>query len=232
MKEKYNKRKFSVLGDSISTLDGYSVPGDAAFYEGENRLIANVFLPEDTWWGRVIDALGGQLLVNNSISGSMVTRHRDCMTASYSSSDERTSSLGVDGCKPDVIMIFMGTNDWGWGVKPKPENDSESNDISIFSVAYLSMLNKLRANYPESEIWCCTLPVSTCKRREGFAFPYRYGTRHIDEYCEVIRDCAQKTGSRLIDLYRFGTPYDTIDGFHPNSDGMITLAEAVLSVCD
>ncbi len=224
----YKDKYFSVLGDSISTLIGYSQPEDAAFYDVSRKYESGVFAPGDTWWGQVISSLGGRLLVNNSISGSMVIKHPHCETESYGCSDERTSSLALDEKLPNVIMIFLGTNDWGNGARILPREDANTRDLSVFSAAYRTMLEKLKGNYPEAELWCFTLPVSTCKRREDFSFPYRYGGEHIEAYCSVIRTCAYEYRCRIIDLYNSDTPYDTIDGFHPNADGMRTLADAVL----
>ena len=65
---KYYKKQFSVLGDSISTLAGFNPKGYNVFYDGENRERANVKEMQDTWWGKVIDFFGGELLVNNSWS--------------------------------------------------------------------------------------------------------------------------------------------------------------------
>lgn len=70
--------------------------------------------------------------------------------------------------------------------------------------------------------------MSDCKDREDFIFPYRYGGRHMEEYCDVIRACAEVYGCRVIDLYRSAQPYDTIDGFHPNAEGMKTLSDAMI----
>ena len=90
MKGNYNGKYFSVLGDSISTLSGVSRPYDAAYYEGMRKLETRVYSCKDTWWGIVIDALGGELLVNTSFSGSMVTKRKSCMIESYGCSDART----------------------------------------------------------------------------------------------------------------------------------------------
>ncbi len=228
IRDNYKNKYFSILGDSVSTLDGYSEPDFAAFYEGINKFKADVFSSDDTWWGQVITRLGGELLVNNSFSGSMVHKHRLCEIPSYGCSDERTAALSRAQQTPDVVMIFMGINDWGCGAKLTPVEKSEQNDISYFSVAYRKMLEKLKKNYPEAELWCFTLPVSTCKDDETFAFPYCHGGRHIEKYCEWIRTCAKEYGCRVIDLYCSEIPYDTIDGFHPNKEGMKTLADSVL----
>lgn len=228
IQDRYKNQYFSILGDSISTLDGYSQPKYAAYYDIARKYESGVFTPSDTWWGQVIEHFGGTLLVNNSISGSTVCKHCLYENPSYGCSDERTAALSFNGRDPDVIMIFMGINDWGYGIKPTPCDISEEVDLSIFSVAYKTMLEKLRKNYPAAELWCFTLPVSICKNRENFVFPYRRSGRHVEEYCEAVRFCAEKYGCRIIDLYRPTTPYDTIDGFHPNAEGMKTLAEAVI----
>lgn len=226
---RYNGKLFSVLGDSISTLSGYSEPDGAAFYEGTRKFKAGVFTPEDTWWGQVIERLGGELLVNNSISGSMVCRHKGILVPSYGCSDERTSALSRDSRAPDVIIVYLGTNDWGAGIKVTPYSKADEGDTSIFSVAYAAMLEKLRTNYPQAEIICCTLSVSRWTGHDEFVFPYRYCGRHIEEYCEAIRTCASAAGCRLVDLYRSESHYDTIDGFHPNADGMKTLADSFIA---
>ena len=68
----YQNKLFSVLGDSISTLWGYSVPDYAAYYDLSNALAADILSKADTWWGDVIEYLGAELLVNNSFGGSTV----------------------------------------------------------------------------------------------------------------------------------------------------------------
>ncbi len=223
----YQNKLFSILGDSISTLDGYSVPDGTAFYVGEKKFLSNVFTPEDTWWGKVIARLGGELLVNNSISGSTVCAHPAYEVPFYGCSDERTAALGRGDCTPDVVMVFLGVNDWGHGFHIAPNEDLGGGSYA-FASAYTEMLKKLQKNYPQAEIWCFTLPVSTWSGHAYFEFPYCYNGRHIKEYCEAIRTCAEACGCRVIDLYASDTPHDTIDGFHPTANGMQVLADTVL----
>lgn len=220
----YKGKYFSILGDSISTLEGYSTPEFAAYYDLSRMLSTDIITPSDTWWGQVIDTLGGRLLVNNSFSGSTVSWRPLYEIESYACSDERTSSPGRNGISPDVIMIYMGTNDWGYGTRISGDVDS----TECFLPAYRLMLEKLRANYPAAEIWCFTLPIGECLSKDGYIFPRRIGGRDICEYCDAIRTCAKEYGCRLIDLYSKDEPHDTIDGFHPNKNGMKTLADAVI----
>lgn len=225
--DRYEGKCFSVLGDSISTLGGYTEPSDAAFYDGMMKFKADVFLPEDTWWGQVIERLGGFILVNNSYSGSMVHKAARCEIESYGCSDERTASLARDGAQPDVVMVFMGINDWGCATPLMPNSPEGEEDISFFSVAYRTMLQKLKKYYPMAEIWCLTLPESVCRKDPSFVFPCRICGKHIEEYSEVIRACAEREGCRVIGLDR-AKPHDTIDGFHPNAQGMKQIADHVI----
>ena len=224
--ERYAEKYFSVLGDSISTLAGYHPLDCAVFYEWEQKRAAGIYCPEDTWWGRVIDALGGKLLVNDSFSGSMVTKHPACQIESYGCSDTRTGRLGIGAQDPDVIMVLLGLNDFGAGA-PLHASAVEK-DLSVFSVAYGTMLAKLRRNYPMAEIWCLTLPQSCWRSQPDFEVPLCRSGGHLTAYCDVIRNCAVRNSCRVVDIARSGMLYDTIDGYHPNVDGMQAIADAVL----
>lgn len=220
----YKGKAFSVLGDSISTLFGYSTPEDAVYYSASRRYETGVCYLRDTWWGRVIEALGGRLLINNSFSGSTVCRYSESEYDSYACSDGRTSALSEGGCAPDVIMIFMGINDRGCGAMVYPLCKGGESDLSVFSSAYDTMLGKVRKNYPSAEVWCLTLPLGLC---DGYP-PSDDARRSTEEYSAVISECALKHGCRLIDICAM-KPYDSADGVHPSSDGMKAIADAVLS---
>ena len=212
--KKYQNKYFSILGDSISTLFGYIPIGYPCHYTYSNAPITGIKEYMDTWWGQVIDALGGQLLVNGSWSGSLVAKHSCCWIDSYGCSEERTSSLNKGGMSPDVIMIYMGTNDAGWGIPLEWEDD----DISGFRRAYSTMLKNLKKNYPKAEIWCLTL----CQRLGNDG-------SYMKSYCDIISECAKEFDCKLIDLFYQPERYTTIDGLHPNADGMKTIAKAVLA---
>ena len=224
--ENFYKSNFSVLGDSISTLEGYSIPHEAAYYDTYHKIESGVYTQNDTWWGQVIEYFGGTLLVNNSVLGSTVSHHPSYEVPLYGCSDYRTSSLHTSEKDPQVIMVFMGINDWGRGIKIFSK---DKNDTSLFYCAYLSMLQKLKNNYPEADIWCLTLPVSKNSNKESFDFPYSISGVHIKEYCNAICECANIVGARVIDIYNEAEPYDTVDGFHPTDAGMRTIANAVIT---
>ena len=73
--EKYRDKYISILGDSISTLEGYNKSPFAEFYNGGHKLLYNVHGISDTWWGMLIEHLSGKLLSNDSYSGTMVSNN-------------------------------------------------------------------------------------------------------------------------------------------------------------
>lgn len=229
---KYFGKQFSILGDSISTLDGYNPRGYNVFYKEDSCQKSGVKQMSDTWWGKVIDFFGGELLVNNSWSGSRVTKlpNRDSLFPS-GCSDERTSALHINSVKPDVIIVYIGTNDWARGVETEYLDylGEELTPIGYeFYSTYSLMIEKLKKNYPNSEIWCCTLNKTFMSQKPSFVFPEKHGGIHIEEYNKIIRRIAHDMHCKLIDLYSYNIPYDTIDGSHPNTDGMNTLATLMI----
>ena len=230
LENKYFGKQFSVLGDSISTLDGFNPKGYKVFYAGDNCVKSGVVKATDTWWDKVIGFFGGELLVNNSWSGSRVTKLNDKEQLFPSGcSDERTAALHINAVKPDVILVYLGTNDWAFGAKTGNETRILGEDSNeLFDEAYDRMLKKLKSNYPESEIWCCTLCETHISKRPDFQFPHKYAGTHIEEYNEIIRDVVRCNGCRLIDLYHYKIAYDSIDGSHPTNVGMNTIATMVI----
>ena len=224
MTKLYKGKYFSVLGDSVSTLAGYNPDGYEVFYNWEKKRLADIRSPADTWWGYVIDALAGQMLVNASWSGSLVCKHPQSEIESYGCSTARTSALSEGGREPDVVMVFMGLNDFGHAMRPLPVPGKDG--LDVFSVAYGVMLEKIRANYPNSEIWCFTLPTGFERGNGRKASPVCCGY-HIDEYSRVIESCAESAGCRTVRLHLFDA-YESLDGWHPTANGMQTIARAVL----
>jgi len=221
-KMEYKNKYFSILGDSVSTFEGVSTPKYAAYYNTEKKIASDVLRYTDTWWGQVIEVLGGRLLVNNSWSGSTVCFRSEYQVQSYACSDERTSSLGQDGIDPDVIIVFMGTNDFGMGLPIVDNTRADNTSLKFFFNAYNAMIEKLKKNYPNAEIWCLTLPISFLTSRYC-------GGRDIFDYCNAIQKSGEQHHCRVIDLRDCGESYATMDGFHPNAKGMKTIAHAVIT---
>ena len=220
-KNPYFGKKFSILGDSISTLEGFQPRGNPVFYDAERREKTGVWEMKDTWWGKVIDFFGGELLVNDSWSGCRVTRAAGAGEQFPAGCcEKRTGNLHIGQVYPDVILVYLGINDWGTGVPVGPEGEGDT----CFSLAYGLMLSRLKKNYPKAEIWCCTLGETAIASRPDFRFPEAFGGISIREYNYQIANAALAAGVCLADIHSQEIPFDTLDGTHPTAKGMDTLA--------
>lgn len=102
--------RVSIIGDSISTYDGWLTSGYRTYYP--RGTVTSVTM---TYWYKLINNLmsNAKLDTNGSWTGSTVTR---CTNTSYSSNHWYGHDFGArvlaDGLgKPDVIIFFGGTND-------------------------------------------------------------------------------------------------------------------------
>lgn len=224
---KYYGKSFSILGDSISTLEGYIPKGYKVFFEGDVCNASGVNFPEDTWWGKVINFFGGKLLANSSYSGSRITSKDKSFPSGYS--DKRMEDLSKDGISPDVIIIYMGFNDWANGVELEQDDSCCQILHSSFHFrdAYGALVSELKNQYSNAEIICCTLNPTFMSKRESFHFPFERAGIHIEAYNNLIRQAAQGEKCSLVDLYSYNISNDTIDGSHPNVVGMSTLASLI-----
>ncbi len=225
--------KVSVVGDSISTYEGYNPEDYLVYYTGSQLKRYGMTDVRDTWWMRVIDALGGELCVNNSYSGSTVSG--DAFPSSCC--EERCSSLGrsaladgedvarsadtvpTDGTSPDLILIYMGTNDREFIVDIGFDTPD---DLESFYGSYRTMLRRMKKHYPDAVIACGTLPLGKCEgcRTVGYNITWQN-----PDYNNAIRRAAEEEGCVLCDLESVGERYESPDFAHPTREGHATLAD-------
>lgn len=224
----------SIHGDSISTFENWIPYGYNNFYP----MSGEVTDINDTWWIRMFDETGMKLCANASSAGS---------TCAGDSTDAEDPQVGCDdfritdlsdknGVYPDIIVVFMGTNDLLAGI-PLGENDGtdvvEEGFIDNFSDAYSLMLDKLDTYYPSSEIYCCTLlQVGDYGTKTPYVLFTNGEGLTAEDYSGRIRMIAENKGLPVIDLYHCGIEIDnlqemTSDGVHPTPEGMKYIAEAV-----
>ena len=209
------KYKVSILGDSISTYIGYNPRGYAVYYKEDKAYDNEINSVDDTWWKQVIDGLGGELCVNNSYSGSLVTG----AFAPSACSAERCASLH-DETVPDIILIYMGTNDRGFEMNL---GENRPNDTMGFYGAYRVMLRQLKNNYPTAKIVCGTLLMGYNKDEKN---------RHVradSRYNDAIRLVAKEEGCLLADIAQSGECYETLDYCHPTNKGHKEIAKLWLA---
>lgn len=230
--------KLSILGDSISTFDGWIPEGYSCYFpmSGEITEVGQ------TWWQKVLRDTGMELCVNSSSSGSTcVGDSASIDNFQYGCSECRLGNLiGQNGCFPDIIVVYMGTNDVLKSV-PIGDNDGtravEEGMVENFSDAYSMMLDKLTAYYPNAEIYCCTLPpMGDWGPESGPVFvPFVNGQELTsEEYGQRIETIASAKGCRIIDLKNCGITMENMeqyvtDGIHMNPEGMELIYKAVVA---
>lgn len=237
-------KNISILGDSISTYINYSndavntnstIGKNAVYYNESKTEIENV---DQTWWKQVIDDTGMNLLVNNSWSGSRVMDVDERTPRSgYLRADNLHDDTGENkGTSPDIVVIYLGTNDFNNKVELGVYNEELYNDIiieqndgtfkyktpSTFTEAYMIMVHKVINNYDNPDIFCFTILPNS--RNKDY--------KQLEKYNDVIRKIANYYGAEIVDLYKDSgiTADNHLDytggwfGLHPNQQGMSLIA--------
>lgn len=226
LQDRYTGKRLSVLGDSLSTFDGWIPEGYGVFFPFDGE-VTDV---EQTWWKMLQEDMGMELCGNSSSSGS--TCAGDSLSTDnpwYACSDYRITELvGKGGIYPDVIIVYLGTNDLLTAV-PIGENDGsqpvEEGTIENFSDAYSLILDKLEAQYPSAYIFCCTLTeIGEWKEESYETFVNRLGLTYED-YNAQIEIIAETRDHPVIYLQYCGISVDNMeqyvsDGVHFNPGGM------------
>lgn len=229
--------KLSILGDSISTFDGY-IPTDYNIFYPNYGDISTV---EKTWWFQVISATGMELNANASSSNTTISGDSSDTTGSAPGcSFKRINDLtpGDDGPAPDLLIVFMGVNDFLRSVElgnfTTPEAQQEG-EINNFCDAYELMLQKLAATFPNTQIYFCTLLETSAgdvdDNPEQFPATNENGNTIADFNAEIAT-IASAYNYTVIDVHNCGITYDnlpqyTIDGVHPNAEGARLIAEYI-----
>ena len=252
-------KKISVIGDSISTYVNVSngtaatttnsnITDNSLYYSKVHNEALNVSL-DDTWWMQVINALGADLLVNNSDSGGYIrdSKSNGRPGAYLNNAVNLHDNTGDDaGTKPDIVFVYLGTNDFGkyynnYGDVSKIDFDNLeakcTADYYPASVAeaYAILLHKIAREYEGVEIYCLNILDSTlwnATKRE-----------YLPEFNNMIAEVAAHFGATVVDIYNESgikndenfEKYipsddgdDTKNTLHPNTLGFKLIADVVL----
>lgn len=219
-------RFVSIIGDSISTFEGLNPEGYDVFYDREMQQENGLTTADDTWWGRVIRALDADLCVNNAWSGSRVTG----FGPSAASSGMRTGALHTRDHKPDMVLIYIGCNDFANGVPLESGRKALffKKDRRYFESAYAAMLSGIKRRYPNAVIVCSTLMRSCVAGYDRWKFPECYGGIEFEKYNQAIRKVCRQENCVLADVAALNMRYETLDGWHPTLEGHELIAHAWL----
>lgn len=211
-----------------------------------------------TWW---------ELLENNEQckvnpvcwSGASITSHEantNSLKTSYSWHDAQIRKVGIrtpgtmTRTSPDYIIIYRGTNDFSHSPYTKlssdtfanynytyPQTDVINSNEYGYKEGLVLLVSKLRAAYPNSKIYICTLNVF--KRVNYSHFPTNNGYNSLPQFNNAIREVCDFLGCGCIELDKDGITFENCysEGYitdsattptHPNSKGHEMIYKQVL----
>lgn len=197
-------RTLVILGDSYSTYQGYNPEGYEVYYPNDG--IMDVDSVKKTWWHRLITKHHMQLLKNDSWSGSTVsTSVRKEHPAEASFLVRMRDTLDGED-KPEVIILFGGTND-SWMNNPVGQNqyaDWTEEEDGMTLPAFGHLFRFAKEQNPDALVICVVntelLPEIEAGLEEACA--------HEKIVCVKLRDIEKKWG-------------------HPTAAGMKAIAEQI-----
>ena len=208
--------RFSVLGDSYSTFEGYVDPETNDVWEHYADI--GVTQIEQMWWHKVATKMGWTLELNNSFSGSLVCNYDGFSTGNYYAPNSFLRRMDYLG-HPDVIFILGGTNDV-WQDAPFGEyvySDWTDEQLCSFRPALACLLDNVKRQHPNAKIYFlletdpCPGGISEETRQNLVESAHR-----ISSHYDV--DCID------LDIHK--------DWWHPDAEGQKNIARQVLEVIE
>lgn len=205
--------RFSILGDSFSTFEGYVEPdSNDVWYCPPPYNLIDVTSVEQMWWHKVATEMKWVLDKNNSFSGSLICNFWGYNAGPYYSPHSfirRMDNLG----NPDVIFVFGGTNDvWNGAYCGEfVYSDWTEGQLEQYRPAMAYLLENLNRLYPKAKIYFL-VDMDLCD--------YDYtGQRFV----ESVHEIARHYHVECIDLHGIHTNWA-----HPNAEGQDDIARQVI----
>ena len=233
--DKYKGKVISILGDSISTYEGYNPVADG-FNVAHRSWFPRYSITsvKYTWWWQLIDKLDAKLGINDSWSGTPVWNNLDNETLYIGKNTSMASltrilNLGANGT-PDVILFEGGTNDLVHKVPMgsfDPDTAPTQPDLTCykwdsFAQAYTETILRLKHFYPDAQL-VCILPAQNNR-----ALGARYTEDELKQCLAIIRLICTHYEVSYVDLIAEGFTMDMLDDFvHPNTTGMDFITDRV-----
>ncbi len=229
----YESKVISILGDSISTFEGYIPKADGFNLEHLTRYPQDDLVTDvtETWWMQVINTFNAKLGINDSWRGATVSGAAAVTSGSTGplaamSNLTRIQNLGSNGT-PDVIMFYGGTNDLAhvskvgsFDVNTAPDSvDLETESWDNLAEAYAHTLLRLQHYYPDAQI-IAILPAHTKSY---------YSDTKLTEANKILAEICQHYNVSYVDLCEAGVTAEYLpDGIHPGAEGMDIITDAVV----
>lgn len=210
-----SKKRVSLLGDSITTFQGYTTLPNNYEYPKESSYPDFTSVTQTWWYQLIYNKMNNATLeVNSSITGTCVQNTTSTGHPGYGFLN-RYEELG----NPDVIFINGGTNDISRGL-PVGSLDftiaTDALDTYQFAQAYDKLIRLLKAKYPSATI-CCIM-----------------GDRYFDgtsaDHAPVVREICTHYGIPYAEVDygadRATCRYSNGTNVHPTPEGMTFMADA------
>ena len=206
------KKKVSILGDSISTYQGFTpYPNN---YQYPKAAYTDFTSVSQTWWHQIIydKMTDAKLEVNSSYTGTCVQETTDRGHPGYGFL-HRYVELG----DPDVILVNGGTNDaWSYHLPVGTLDFSKATDQLDefqFAQAYDKLIRLLKLTYPNAQIACI---IGDCVMDAQYT-----------SYAQVIRDVCDHYELPYAEVVFANRAAVTYDNVHPNVEGMQEMADQI-----
>lgn len=238
-------KKIGIIGDSISTYNGHIPTGYAPFYPA-----FDVTSVDSTWWKQLINNTGMQLCVNASWSGSTITGNQDDATGAVGCSDARVNALTAsNGDTPDIIIVYIGINDFGknngavCGNYHGKTAISQERNVTSISDAFGILLSKLQTKYPKAQIFVSRIMperyAGSMAASHAAGFPNINPSDNVSlpAFNEQIEEIASAFNCPVIPMDKAGVTFFNVsqytgDSLHPKSTYMTMMAKMVQKVLE
>lgn len=208
-----------------------------------------------TWSELLCEKAGAEWLCDTAWSSARMT------TGNGTDARQIAGSTGYSDCtigrlrkrnddgswtNPDVVIIYMGTNDMTHSAYARIDDINIMNGIPQddlidglhqFRAAYYRCIQKIRTAYPGAYVFCCTLNVF--KRINYAQFPTNNGLYTLPQMNNAIREIADTMGCGLIEFDKDGITFENcyptyisdsaLTPTHPNETGHMVMAEKALA---
>ena len=237
---------FSICGVSIDTYAGW-IPAENTSYYSQSKLES----VEMTWWKKLINETGLNLVMNNSWSGACASTIKGVA----SSGVQRCTNLDNGVSTPDIVVIGMfGANDWAYSPigeysfstnLPSVEVDltdtaqyaTYESVVKTYKGAMATIFKRIHEKYPCARIYA--LDMYNYYRGENLDPAGKSETQNISVFNKALYDVAEWFGVSIIRCSECGiNAINSVDycvdgstgiALHPNDNGHTLIYKKVLS---
>lgn len=270
-------KKISIMGDSISTYTGWSDVKPITDASCANRYGEAYYGPTggdfhntdlkvtDTWWHQAATELGLEVLVNSSGNSTGVFHADYPWNAAWDQYlkdmlawKSRPYHLGANGEMPDIIALYIGSNEAGrCAVDAMGSIDDVNLDTLIqkqadgsftyatpanVAEAYCIMLHKVKTTYPNAEIYCFAVVPNAGSNATVQEKAVNKRMPQAIAFNEMVKGVAEYFDATVVDLFEAFDLKETLtrsefqkfnsyfnNDPHPNAAGFDVITDCFVS---